>query len=216
MPFAKLSFKKQPGQETTYFESVNIVMCGCLGLWHIFHFAVVLIFLQSYAFEKEDPDNVTQPKPSYPYGPDSFNAQAAFEFVSALCLLFLAATPLVVGRFKDIRLFREDMAIEHGKNYAIAPAIICFSLVEIVTLSLGCLTTSNLLKSEHLRKSTRDLIMALNLIHIAGIYLGTIWLGLIINEYYDFNREKGLEFGQEQDVAGFVQTADAVLHPITS
>ncbi len=178
-------------------ETKIMSICISLAIWHAMHFSAILYFFENTIFL------------STAYA-SSFKTEVAFEFIALLPLLGLAVAPIILKRFKGIKLFRDEKAaMPYAKNYATLTFAFCVYLIEAIVIILDCLTASTLSKF-------RDLIkyLVINSLHILAIAGLTAWLTREVYVYYLHNKERGEEFDRmkKQAEGGVVDKAQGAIN----
>ncbi len=172
------------------YETTILVLCSILAGFHVVHFLYLLVML----------DRVD--KLTYLSDDGRFSASAAFEFTALIALFLLTIAPVIVSKFKDVKLFREEMAIEYAKNYAVLTATCCVYTVELVVFILDALALSRSVKVGLKYSNNQEIEIAgvlISSIHIVVLLVCTLGLACIVKKYYEHNHERGSLFIGKDD-----------------
>ncbi len=174
------------------------IQCSVMAFFHALQFIYILILLDHDDQYRQITDD------------GRFSASMAFAFLAISTLLVLSATPAIVGRFRGAKLFREDMAIEQVKNYAIVVAACCVYMVEVVVMILNCLLISYFTRrpSDY---TVRIASLATMSFHSLEVLVGATYLARTLKAYHQHNEKKAAEFDGAKDETK--ATKDLLLAP---
>ncbi len=188
-PFALTKFQ-EPRVDKGAKKQENIIICLCsvLILYHFVHFCYSVDEIRRVTNDGVGMhDNVDGVKHAL------LKAEAAIEFVAIWPLLGLAVAPCFITRFQNMKKFKNDVAIESTKNCAVLAMSCYVYVIESVVIVLDGLTAA-----KHAKASASTANLALNIVHILIVCFCSLWLGFVINEYYQHNKKRSDKFDEEK------------------